>query len=681
MKQQTIVKKQLKLAEVSAQLKSEFFGIDDVIDKFIDAITAWYLFPELQTRPVVVCLWGMTGTGKTSLVKRFAELSGNNNRMLSFDMGSFEKGYNSGKELFEACEGNSGKPLMLCFDEMQHARTINESGNEMEKPAYRILWELIDSGIIDKVKFDRDFEKLNDYFMVLKELADAGFEIKNGSFSQSEALEAYLNSMDFKVCYESIPQKVERGKKHHYTAMSPELAVILYKKSGTHVFNSFSAMNDVIKRMNIKQLIELVETGLSTLNMCSTIDASKHLVVLMGNLDEAYSMTGMMNPDIDADIFYHHSLNIKITHIKSALRSRFRNEQIARMGNTHIIYPSLSAEAYRQIIRKRLTAYAHKIRNEFGMEMIFENSLAEMIYREGVYPTQGTRPVLTSIQQMVENQYGKLMVEYFNNKCSGKQLIWRARKGKIRVDVNRNGVKEAGISLPYQGDLSRIRMNRKDDMQALVAGHESGHAIVGMKLLRKVPHQIVSVSASEDAAGFVNYLNDSAVMSRDTVLKEAAALLGGIAAEKILFGEDHTTFGAENDIARATQLITIAIKRNGCSGKIGHYTERHFRTSTHLHDTGILNRTADEWMQQAYRLAESTLKQHKPLLVALSSYLSNHTHITTGQLVNMLNDYDTEILEEITAGEHSMYGYRQRLQQLNMLRQAPQLLMELAETA
>jgi hypothetical protein len=50
-------------------------------------------------------------------------------------------------------------------------------------------------------------------------------------------------------------------------------------------------------------------------------------------------------------------------------------------------------------------------------------------------------------------------------------------------------------------------------------------------------------------------------------------------------------------------------------------------------------------------------------------------------LVSMLNDYDTEILEEITAGEHSMYGYRQRLQQLYMLRQAPQLLMELAETA
>jgi cell division protease FtsH len=62
------------LISVSNQLKTEFFGIDNIIDKVISAIQAWYIFPELITRPVIVCLWGMTGVGKTQLVRRLVAL-------------------------------------------------------------------------------------------------------------------------------------------------------------------------------------------------------------------------------------------------------------------------------------------------------------------------------------------------------------------------------------------------------------------------------------------------------------------------------------------------------------------------------------------------------------------------------------------------------------------------------
>jgi len=58
-----------RLIDIAAQLKTELFGIDDVIDRVIDSLRAWYILPQCITRPVIVCLWGLTGTGKTQLTR------------------------------------------------------------------------------------------------------------------------------------------------------------------------------------------------------------------------------------------------------------------------------------------------------------------------------------------------------------------------------------------------------------------------------------------------------------------------------------------------------------------------------------------------------------------------------------------------------------------------------------
>src|SRR5690242_7401144 len=54
-----------QLQEIAAQLETELFGIDTIIDRVIDSVRAWYVLPELVSRPLIVCLWGLTGAGKT----------------------------------------------------------------------------------------------------------------------------------------------------------------------------------------------------------------------------------------------------------------------------------------------------------------------------------------------------------------------------------------------------------------------------------------------------------------------------------------------------------------------------------------------------------------------------------------------------------------------------------------
>jgi ATP-dependent Lon protease len=69
------IKRKQALLQVSRDiLKKEFVGIDTVIDKVIDSISTWFIFPELQETPVIINLWGMTGVGKTALIIRLSYL-------------------------------------------------------------------------------------------------------------------------------------------------------------------------------------------------------------------------------------------------------------------------------------------------------------------------------------------------------------------------------------------------------------------------------------------------------------------------------------------------------------------------------------------------------------------------------------------------------------------------------
>lgn len=69
-----IIKKRDLLTQASIILKKEFFGMDSVIDQIIESISSWYFFPHMQERPVVLNLWGMTGVGKSDLLKRLVQL-------------------------------------------------------------------------------------------------------------------------------------------------------------------------------------------------------------------------------------------------------------------------------------------------------------------------------------------------------------------------------------------------------------------------------------------------------------------------------------------------------------------------------------------------------------------------------------------------------------------------------
>ena len=145
--QELILKKKSTLAKAVTQLKKEFVGLDSIIDELSDTVLPWWLFPENQLRPLIINLWGMTGSGKTDLIKRLSELLNYHKQLLRFDMGEFGTSssflkYTLTRQLIQFSEQS---PIIV-LDEFQFAKTKDEQGKEVNNTSLRIIWDLLDSG-------------------------------------------------------------------------------------------------------------------------------------------------------------------------------------------------------------------------------------------------------------------------------------------------------------------------------------------------------------------------------------------------------------------------------------------------------------------------------------------------------------------------------------------------------
>src|SRR5690606_17921637 len=120
-KHEALMQKQEILEHSKNTIKREYIGIDRTIDQVVDAISPWYLFPDLQETPVIINLWGLTGVGKSSLVNRLSQLIGFDKKYYNFDLG---KDSNWDFVIEEIYEYSELSPVILAFDEFQHARTL-----------------------------------------------------------------------------------------------------------------------------------------------------------------------------------------------------------------------------------------------------------------------------------------------------------------------------------------------------------------------------------------------------------------------------------------------------------------------------------------------------------------------------------------------------------------------------
>lgn len=659
-KKQLFEKKE-KLDNAVIQLKKEFIGIDNVIDQIATAITSWFFFPEIQDRPVIINLWGLTGIGKTSVIKRLTELIGYTEHYFRFDLGECSSQYfdiqDSFKDIYDNCDG---APFIIGLDEFQLARTINEDQEEIDRASIRAIWDLLDCGKFDVINFEYN---MNWFSKLIKKLDMAlfkGVAVEKGFITKNA-------DIYWEIVNPSDKPETKKNKKADKAPFISDNEMNTIFNMLDHLFLTPSELREKLNELDGDQTIDYLISLYKASLKPKTVDCTKSLIFVMGNLDEVYTMSRNFNPDMSANEFHRQSAEITVTEVKQALLNRFRSEQIARLGNNHIIYPAFNEQSFLGIIRLELDKVKRKVADTYNLKMLFDEKVERLIYEEGVYPTQGTRPLFTTVHQIVNTRLGKILNEIYLNGF---------KADSVRFTINENASEKDNMALQIEFlkrdivihhivdqqplVLGKLRQEKQNDEQAIVAVHESGHAILSSVLMKTIPEVVFSVTADSNSDGFVLARPKWNYISKKEIINRLAVLLGGIVAERIIFGEENVTIGSTSDLSKATQLATYVLYVAGMGDTRAAFGNENMSSTPGVifdNSSQTVNKEAKELLVKAEQLAEHTLKKQERLLIKMADYLSDKRSLTKEQVEEFIRLYaiDFNINEVIEDAEHLFY--------------------------
>ena len=510
-----------KLEQCRKFLKQEFIGIDNIIDELLDYIQIWYLLPEILTRPIIINLWGMTGVGKTDMIRKMVKSLDFQDRFVEIELSnSDETSWNKNvADTLQKNRFNDGNPAIVLFDEIQRFNTLDSEGNPVPQTKFTDFWELLSDGRLSKKERDDIDHYLYSYLFRKKENQR---RIKKGEESYDE--NPFLNMWDAK-----------------------------------ELRNYLGLQNDVMElsEMTEDDMIKMILKSKKEKKIYEPVDYSKMLIIISGNLDDAFQMAGQTSEaDVDADIFHAFTNKITLVDIKNALTKKFRPEQVARFGNIHLIYNSLRKQDFEKIISKEISKIKKQTKSKLGISLQIGKKINELIYRNGVFPVQGVRPVFSSVVDILESNLSKLIFEAVVKNQDSISIDYDEKTENIIAHIGKDEYK-----MPYVGRIDKIRQNTVLDSVANISVHEAGHAAVYMYLMKLVPLQLKSRIASSYAAGFTfpHQIHET----KQNLLNKIKIYLAGGIAEELIFGENLASVGRSHDREMATTFAAEYIRHYG----------------------------------------------------------------------------------------------------------------------
>ena len=628
----------LEINAIGAQLKTEFAGIDNQIDTIIRYVTPFYATPELLTRPVVVCLWGMTGVGKTHVLRRLSNLMNMQSRYVTFDMGEYSGGfseYTLRYQLDDVADTVEDGRAMIVFDEMQTIRFIDENGNEIDRPAARLIWDVLDgTPMARNTSFSNDVQEMVKDFKRLKRLRVAiekntvvsGLNHfkrvrRRWSRDEDESISVAINSDDFEMLYKANPS--------HFN----------YNEDYETWVKTFESLPDIDAYVSYLQSIS------DGYNLGEPNNLSRSLIFCVGNLDEVYHESHDISPDIDIESLREFTEKVTLSQVKSALLNRFRPEQIARLGNNHVIYPSLVRESYWKIIRKHVANSLVRVKQTYDVDLEVDDSVMELIFKESVFPTQGARPVNNSFSMLFDSYLADALCQL----PTEGTIKWSYNPDTRQyIFVRENQVYSVDVQLMVESQ----RDNEESDKQAVIAVHVAGHGLAAVLYTGRWPKELRSRTAGTE--GGYTIFEPFAFKTRSDILGVIKLGMAGIVAEELIFGNKNISNGAGEDFSNLTKELHNAV------AQLGMFRERWMGTSNaHLgllsdaQSTKKVSEIVSEILTQAHQELTEDFSKHKRLLLKVSSHLIQHT--------SMPGTLFAEVCQSCGVSPIERYSHRQAL--------------------
>lgn len=241
------------------------------------------------------------------------------------------------------------------------------------------------------------------------------------------------------------------------------------------------------------------------------------------------------------------------------------------------------------------------------------------------------------------------------------KTIAKATPGFVGADLE-NMINEAAIlaarrekksieQTDFQESIERViagpeRKSRliSDVEKQIIAYHEAGHAITARSLPEADSVHKISIIARGQSGGYTLILpeTDRTLVSRKKILADMVSLLGGRAAEEIVFSD--ITSGASNDLERVTKLAREMVTRLGMSTELGpmvygqkdemvflgkEFTEQRDYSESVAEKIDI---EVKQLVCDAYERAKEILLQHRDVLDTLANELLERETIETAEL-------------------------------------------------
>lgn len=678
MTREEIIEKDKIISNAEDILLKEFIGIDNVIHEVMRNVRMWYLFPETLERPMVINLFGLTGCGKTSLVRRLIELIGVDKYTSFYNMNDTKNSRSWELDIDDDERDRSRKNMVFVYDEFQHASTVDKQGDDLyEKHEVPDLWDLIDSGVLHRKVDFRNIFRLDSFNNALERLSMyCDVELEKGVWVNKrdclmkltpENVKWFSDFFDIDYIYEEKCTDLDSSgnavletpvvresdenmfiKQYYFNTLSSVACIIDGKGENEDIYRL--VVMEKVSSMDFNSLLSYVRRLRSESRKGYTIDYSQSLVFILGNIDDAYMMSFDVNPDMDPDSFKKLTEKLTIVDIKEALQKHFRNEQIARLGNTIIAYPSFSNDDFREIIQTELDRYSAKVKKLYGYDIEYDKSINEMVFKDAVFPTHGTRPILSTIQETVKSKLPYAVKIAYENKSDLGKIVYSHDNGITTVTCyDTDGVMIGDESVKEVLRVDSHRNSDADERQAIAAVHESGHFVMYVSLFGMLPEKLCSKSVSNEVGGFLmrNSDEESDYVSMDGLKKKIAVTLGGYMAEKSVFGQNMMSTGASEDLKKATVMASRMVRELGYSSPdVRTYLADGFSTSGGMYvkdtdnDTVNINNKIDNILRGAMEMCNSIFTEEKwgRMLSESSKYLSNHTSMPKEVMKRLYDD-------------------------------------------
>merc|ERR1712071_21370 len=238
--------------------------------------------------------------------------------------------------------------------------------------------------------------------------------------------------------------------------------------------------------------------------------------------------------------------------------------------------------------------------------------------------------------------------------------ITAARNGKSTIgwEAIDGAVDRIMVGLEKKGGTSTLSARQNE----LVAYHEAGHAIVGALIPDYDQVQKISIIPRSNGAGGLTFFSpsesrlESGMYSKQYLESQLAVALGGRLAEELIYGEDHVTTGASNDIQQVASIARRMVKEWGMSDKVGLLAMDNrpvYQGGTQW--GGKIMSTVDSEVERlvnnSYLTAKHILSTNMPLLEHLARTLVEQEVVSAEEFQMMIVEFDAKVVKFDVVGQ------------------------------